>query len=43
MTSIPHAAKKADIPVEAPNSARRFFGVFRYTKRALDLVWSTSL
>jgi ATP-binding cassette subfamily B protein len=42
MTSIPHAAKKAEIPVEAPNSARRFFGVFRYTKRALDLVWSTS-
>ncbi|HET9865518.1 MAG TPA: hypothetical protein VFP37_18930, partial [Steroidobacteraceae bacterium] len=27
--------------IESPGSIRRFFGVFRYTKRALQLVWST--
>jgi len=32
---------KAEAPVENPSAARRFFGVFKYTKRALLLVWET--
>jgi len=32
---------KAEAPVENPSAARRFFGVFKYTKRALQLVWVT--
>src|SRR4051812_21194500 len=27
---------------EAPNSPRQFFGVFKYSRRALELLWSTS-
>src|SRR5215831_16274375 len=40
MTSTPHA-RPAAAPAEAQNSLQRFFGVFRYTKRALQLVWET--
>jgi len=42
MSSKPGVAKSAEVPADAPNSARRFFGVFRYSKRALELVWATS-
>ena len=42
MSSKPGLAKQPDIPAETPNTARRFFGVFRYSKRALELVWATS-
>ena len=42
MSAKPGLSKQTDIPAEAPNSARRFFGVFRYSKRALELVWATS-
>jgi ATP-binding cassette subfamily B protein len=42
MSAKPGIAKSSEIPVDAPNSARRFFGVFRYTRRALQLVWTTS-
>src|SRR5262245_32440741 len=41
MVAKPGISKTPDIPAE-PNSARRFFGVFRYSKRALELVWATS-
>jgi ATP-binding cassette, subfamily B, bacterial len=41
MTSTPHAARQPAAPPESQNPARRFFGVFRYTKRALELVWDT--
>ncbi|HET6630953.1 MAG TPA: hypothetical protein VFG91_14365, partial [Woeseiaceae bacterium] len=27
---------------ETPGTIRRFFGVFRYSRRALELVWSTN-
>jgi ATP-binding cassette subfamily B protein len=40
MTSTPHA-RTAGNPAEGQNSLQRFFGVFRYTKRALKLVWDT--
>src|SRR4051812_4100825 len=40
MTSTPHA-RQTGTPAEAQNSLQRFFGVFRYTKRALLLVWET--
>ena len=42
MSATPQKAKQTDIHGEALNSARQFFGVFRYTKRALELLWSTS-
>jgi len=42
MVDTPRKAKQADIHGEALNSPRQFFGVFKYSKRALDLVWSTS-
>ena len=29
-------------PADAPGPVRRFFGVFRYSRRALELVWSTN-
>jgi ATP-binding cassette, subfamily B, bacterial len=29
-------------PREEPTGLRRFLGVFRYSRRALGLVWSTS-
>jgi ATP-binding cassette subfamily B protein len=42
MSAKPGIAKQPDMPADPPNTARRFFGVFRYSKRALELVWSTS-
>jgi ATP-binding cassette subfamily B protein len=42
MVATPRKAKQADIHGEALNSPRQFFGVFKYSKRALELVWSTS-
>ena len=42
MSAKPGLSKLTDVPADAPNSARRFFGVFRYSKRALELVWATS-
>jgi ATP-binding cassette subfamily B protein len=42
MTSKPGISKKTEAPPESANAARRFFGVFRYSKRALELVWATS-
>jgi ATP-binding cassette subfamily B protein len=41
MAAKPGISKSTEVPAE-PNSARRFFGVFRYSKRALELVWATS-
>jgi ATP-binding cassette subfamily B protein len=42
MTPKPRIAKAPQAHGEALNSPRQFFGVFRYSKRALELVWSTS-
>ena len=42
MVDTPRKAKQTDIHGEALNSPRQFFGVFKYSKRALDLVWATS-
>ncbi len=42
MTAKPKISKEPDIHGEALNSPRQFFGVFKYSKRALELVWSTS-
>src|SRR5688572_12354258 len=42
MAEKPRIAKQAEIHGEALNSPRQFFGVFRYSKRALELLWSTS-
>ena len=41
MSSKAGLASQPESPIEAPSSIRRFFGVFRYTKRALELVWAT--
>jgi len=41
MAAKPGISKSTEVPAE-PNTARRFFGVFRYSKRALELVWATS-
>jgi len=38
----PGISRQPEAPAESPNAARRFFGVFRYTRRALELVWTTS-
>ena len=42
MAAKPGISKSTDVPADPQNSARRFFGVFRYSKRALELVWATS-
>src|SRR6188508_1525846 len=42
MAATPRIAKQAEIHGEALNSPRQFFGVFRYSKRALELLWGTS-
>jgi ATP-binding cassette subfamily B protein len=42
MTAKPGINKKSENPVESSSAARRFFGVFRYSRRALELVWATS-
>jgi ATP-binding cassette subfamily B protein len=41
MSSKAGLASQPESSVESPGSIRRFFGVFRYTRRALQLVWST--
>ena len=41
MSSKAGLASQPESPIESPSSIRRFFGVFRYTKRALELVWAT--
>jgi ATP-binding cassette subfamily B protein len=35
-------SRPASMPGDAPNSLRAFVGVFRYSRRALELVWTTS-
>src|SRR5262245_10495678 len=42
MSAKPGIARSPAFTPDAPNSPRRFFGVFRYSKRALELVWATS-
>jgi ATP-binding cassette, subfamily B, bacterial len=42
MASKSKLAKEADAHGEALNSPRQFFGVFKYSKRALELLWTTS-
>jgi ATP-binding cassette subfamily B protein len=42
MASKSKLAKEDSVHGENLNSARQFFGVFKYSKRALDLLWSTS-
>jgi len=42
MTATPRIAKQPAIHGEALKSPRQFFGVFKYSKRALELVWTTS-
>jgi len=41
MSSKPGLARQPESPLDNPSSMRRFFGVFKYTKRALQLVWDT--
>jgi ATP-binding cassette subfamily B protein len=42
MASKSKLAKEAEIHGEGLNSPRQFFGVFKYSKRALELLWTTS-
>jgi ATP-binding cassette subfamily B protein len=42
MVATPRKAKQAEPHGEGLNSPRQFFGVFKYSKRALELVWTTS-
>jgi len=42
MASKSKLAKEANIHGESLNSPRQFFGVFKYSQRALQLLWSTS-
>jgi ATP-binding cassette, subfamily B, bacterial len=42
MASKSKIASQPAIHGEALNSPRQFFGVFKYSKRALELLWSTS-
>jgi len=44
MATATHAPRRAQATAAAPETAtlRGFFGVFRYSRRALELVWSTS-
>lgn len=42
MASKSKIANQPDIHGEGLNSPRQFFGVFKYSKRALELLWSTS-
>jgi ATP-binding cassette subfamily B protein len=41
MSAKPGISKQTDPVGESPSSVQRFFGVFRYTRRALQLVWDT--
>ncbi len=42
MASKSKLAKETAVHGESLNSPRQFFGVFKFSKRALDLMWSTS-
>jgi ATP-binding cassette subfamily B protein len=42
MPSKSKLSSQPEIHGESLNSARQFFGVFKYSKRALELLWSTS-
>ena len=42
MASKSKLAKETPVHGEGFNSPRQFFGVFKYSKRALELLWSTS-
>jgi ATP-binding cassette subfamily B protein len=44
MATPVHPPRQAPIfkPVQDPTTLRGFFGVFRYSRRALELVWSTN-
>ena len=42
MASKSKLASQGDIHGESLNSPRQFFGVFKYSKRALELLWGTS-
>jgi ATP-binding cassette, subfamily B, bacterial len=42
MASKSKIANQPDLHGERLNSPRQFFGVFKYSKRALELLWSTS-
>src|ERR1700741_5601886 len=42
MTAKPRIAREPVAHGEALNSPRQFFGVFKYSARALQLLWSTS-
>jgi ATP-binding cassette subfamily B protein len=42
MPSKSKISSQPEIHGEGLNSARQFFGVFKYSKRALELLWSTS-
>ncbi len=42
MASKSKIASQPDLHGEGFNSPRQFFGVFKYSKRALELLWSTS-
>src|SRR5688572_24901077 len=42
MASKSKIANQPDLHGEALNSPRQFFGVFKYSKRALELLWTTS-
>jgi ATP-binding cassette, subfamily B, bacterial len=44
MATPVHPPRQAPIfnPVQDPTTLRAFFGVFRYSRRALELVWSTN-
>jgi ATP-binding cassette, subfamily B, bacterial len=42
MASKAKLAREANNPGELLNSPRQFFGVFKYSRRALQLLWSTS-
>jgi ATP-binding cassette subfamily B protein len=42
MASKSKLAKEDSVHGENVNSARQFFGVFKYSKRALELLWTTS-
>src|SRR3954466_12962225 len=42
MASKSRLAKETAVHGEALNSPRQFFGVFKYTARALELLWGTS-
>ena len=42
MAAKPGISKATEIPADSAGASRRFFGVFAYTRRALELVWSTN-